>query len=108
MPHGAVSLSNARTRATARCRLGPRPQRAPTKDQPGGQMTPGGSAARPGLAGVWLTAEPVQAPIGPLLLAMLAPNLPNPAPREAEVEELGRGVKLTGAVLEYLGLQTVA
>jgi hypothetical protein len=60
------------------------------------------------LAGIWLTAEPVQTRIEPLLLEMLAPNLPNPALREAEVEEMGRGVKLAGAVLEYLGLRTVA
>ena len=71
-------------------------------------MTPGSSVAWPPLAGIWLTAEPVQTPIEPLLLDMLAPNLPNPALREAEVEELGRGVKFAGAVLEYLGLRTVA
>ncbi len=71
-------------------------------------MTPRGWAARPVLAGIWLSAEPVQTPIEPLLLDMLAQNLTNPALREAEAEELGRGVKLAGAVLEYLGLRTVA
>ena len=71
-------------------------------------MTPGSSVARMPLVGVWLTADPAPAPIEPLLLDMLAPNLPNSALREAEVEELGRGVKLAGAALEYLGLRMVA
>ena len=71
-------------------------------------MTPARSVARMPLSGIWLTAEPAPTRIEPLLLDMLAPNLPNPALREAEVEELGRGVKLAGAVLEYLGLRTVA
>src|SRR5574342_282052 len=71
-------------------------------------MVAGSVAVRMGLTGIWLTEEPVPAPIETLLLDMLAPNLPNPALREAELEELGRGVKLAGAVLEYLGLRTIA
>jgi CRP-like cAMP-binding protein len=71
-------------------------------------MTSGSSDARPRLAGIWLTTEAVQTSVERLLLEMLAPNLPNAALREAEVEELGRGVKLAGAVLEYLGLRTIA
>jgi CRP-like cAMP-binding protein len=60
------------------------------------------------LAGIWLTADPVRSEVERLLLDMLAPALPSPALREAEVEELRRGVKRAGAVLEYLGLQAVA
>jgi CRP-like cAMP-binding protein len=60
------------------------------------------------LTGIWLTAEPATAPIEPLLLDMLAPNMPNPVLREAVVEELGRGVKLAGVALESLGLTTAA
>src|SRR5713101_4328307 len=65
------------------------------------------SGTRPGLRGIWLTSEPVRTAIEPLLRDMLAPNLPNPILREAEIEELGRGVKLAGVALEYLGLLTV-
>jgi len=71
-------------------------------------MTAGTSDARPQLAGLWLSADPVQTPIERLLLDMLAPNLPNPVLREAEVEELRRGVKLAGPALEYLGLRPLA
>jgi len=60
------------------------------------------------LTGIWLTAEPATAPIEPLLLDMLAPNMPNPVLREAVVEELDRGVKLAGVALESLGLTTAA
>jgi CRP-like cAMP-binding protein len=56
---------------------------------------------------IWLTAEGVQASIEPLLLDMLAPNLPGSFPRDAEMEELGRGVKLVDVALEYLGLRAV-
>ncbi len=56
---------------------------------------------------IWLTAESVRTPIESLLADMLAPNLPGSFPREAEMEELRRGVKLTAVALEYLGLRTV-
>jgi CRP-like cAMP-binding protein len=56
---------------------------------------------------MWLTAEGVRTPIEPLLLDMLAPNLPGAFPRDAEMEELRRGVKLADVALEYLGLRTV-
>jgi CRP-like cAMP-binding protein len=59
------------------------------------------------MTGIWLTVEPVRAPIDRLLLEMLVPNLPNPLLREAEVDELGRGVQLAAVALEYLGLKTV-
>ena len=56
---------------------------------------------------MWLTAEWVRTSIEPLLLDMLAPNLPGAFPRDAEMEELRRGVKLADVALEYLGLRTV-
>jgi CRP-like cAMP-binding protein len=65
------------------------------------------SETRSGLTGIWLTAEPVRTPIDLLLLDMLAPNLPDPVLRQAEMEELGRGVKLADVSLEYLGLRAV-
>src|SRR5262249_16776499 len=55
---------------------------------------------------VWLTAERVGS-IEPLLLEMLSPNLPGTFPRDAEMEELRRGVKLADVALEYLGLRMV-
>ena len=71
-------------------------------------MTRAGSKGRPPLAGIWLAAEGVQTPVESLLLDMVAPNLLSPVLREAEVEELGRGAKLAGVALDYLGLRTVA
>jgi CRP-like cAMP-binding protein len=62
---------------------------------------------RPMPTAIWLTAELVRTPIEPLLLDMLAPNLPGSFPRDAEMEELRRGVKLADVALEYLGLRTV-
>src|SRR5215472_10478678 len=56
---------------------------------------------------IWLTAEPVRSPVDSLLQDMLAPNLPGVFPREAEMEELRRGVKLADVAIEYLGLRTV-
>ncbi len=58
--------------------------------------------------GIWLSADPVSTAVEPLLLDMLEPNLPNPVLRGATVEELGRGVKLAGVVVESLGLRTIA
>jgi CRP-like cAMP-binding protein len=63
--------------------------------------------ARPPLAGICLTAEPVKAPIESLLLHMLTPSLPSRFLREAELEELRRGAKLTNVALEYLGLRMI-
>jgi CRP-like cAMP-binding protein len=63
--------------------------------------------ARPMPTAIWLTAEAPRASVEPLLLDMLAPNLPGSFPREAEMEELRRGVKLADVTLEYLGLRTV-
>ena len=71
-------------------------------------MTRSESKGRPPLAGIWLAAEGVQTPVESLLLDMVAPNLLSPVLREAEVEELGRGAKLAGVALDYLGLRTVA
>jgi len=71
-------------------------------------MTRTGKKGRPPLAGIWLAAEGVQTPVESLLLDMVAPNLLSPVLREAEVEELGRGAKLAGVALDYLGLRTVA
>jgi CRP-like cAMP-binding protein len=50
----------------------------------------------------------VQTPIETLVIDMLAPNLPSRVLREAEVEELRRGVKLADVALEYLGLRTIS
>jgi CRP-like cAMP-binding protein len=58
------------------------------------------------MTGIWLTADPVRAPIEPLLLDMLAPQLPSPTLRRAELDELRRGTKLAAVILEYLGLQS--
>ena len=65
------------------------------------------SDTRPMLTGIWLTGETVRPSIEPLLLDMLAPSLPDPVLRQAEMEELRRGVKLAEVSLEYLGLRTV-
>ncbi len=65
------------------------------------------SRSVPPLAGIWLTADAIRIPIERLLLEMLAPNLPSPVLREAELAELRRGVKLTDVVLEYLGLRSL-
>ena len=59
------------------------------------------------VTGIWLTAELVQIPIEQLLLDLLAPNLPDPILRDAGLEELRRGVKLSSVALESLGLRTV-
>jgi CRP-like cAMP-binding protein len=64
--------------------------------------------SRPPLTGIWLTPEPAPLPIQSLLLEMLLPSLPNPILRDAELEELERGAKLSRVVLEYLGLRTIA
>src|SRR5215471_18602375 len=59
------------------------------------------------LTGIWLSADSVQARIESLILDMLAPTLPSRLLREAELEELRRGTKLTEVALEYLGLRTI-
>ena len=60
------------------------------------------------LIGIWLSAESVQTRIETLIIDMLAPNLPSRVLREAELEELRRGVKLADVALEYLGLRTIS
>jgi CRP-like cAMP-binding protein len=60
------------------------------------------------LTGIWLSAEPIQTPIDTLIIDMLATNLASRALREAELEELRRGVKLADVALEYLGLRTIS
>src|SRR6266436_1224644 len=60
------------------------------------------------LTGIWLSAESVQTPIETLVIDMLASNLPSRVLREAELEELRRGAKLTDVALEYLGLRTIS
>src|SRR5262245_9512742 len=64
-------------------------------------------AAPPRLTGIWLSADSVQTRIASLSLDMLAPTLPSRLLREAELEELRRGAKLTEVALEYLGLRTI-
>src|SRR5262245_2931187 len=59
------------------------------------------------LIGIWLSAESVQTRIEALVMDMLAPNLPSRVLREAELEELRRGVKLADVALEYLGVRTI-
>ena len=59
------------------------------------------------MTGIWLTADPIRLPIEPLLLEMLAPQLPSPTLRRAELEELRRGTKLAEVILEYLGLRSL-
>src|SRR4029453_12551121 len=66
-----------------------------------------GRDAAPMPRAMWLTAKGVRTAIEPLLLDMLAPNLPGAFPRDAEMEELRRGVKFADVALEYLGLRTV-
>src|SRR5262249_39439791 len=60
------------------------------------------------LTGIWLSTEPIQTPIDTLVLDMLASNLASRALREAELEELRRGVKLADVALEYLGLRSLS
>src|SRR5258705_10014923 len=71
-------------------------------------MTSPSPEARAPLTGIWLSAESVQTPIETLLIDMLAPNVPSRVLREAELEELRRGAKLTDVALEYLGLRTIS
>src|SRR5262249_48186917 len=71
-------------------------------------MTPRSPASLAPITGIWLSAEPVQTPIDTLLIEMLASNLASRALREAELEELRRGVKLASVALEYLGLRTIS
>src|SRR5258707_1824196 len=71
-------------------------------------MTSPSPEARAPLTGIWLSAESVQTPIETLLIDMLAPNVPSRVLREAELEELRRGAKLTDVGLEYLGLRTIS
>ena len=65
------------------------------------------SELRDPLIGIWLSAESVQTRIESLVMDMLAPNLPSRVLREAELEELRRGVKLADVALEYLGVRTI-
>src|SRR5262252_2538505 len=71
-------------------------------------MTSGSPEARVPLTGIWLSAEPIQTPIETLVIDMLASTLASRALREAELEELRRGVKLADVALEYLGLRTIS
>src|SRR5262249_57754658 len=71
-------------------------------------MTSRSPEVRVPLTGIWLSAEPIQTPIDTLLIEMLASNLASRALREAELEELRRGVKLASVALEYLGLPTIS
>src|SRR5215469_2145015 len=71
-------------------------------------MTSGSPEARVPLTGIWLSAEPIQTPIDTLVIDMLASTLASRALREAELEELRRGVKLADVALEYLGLRTIS
>src|SRR5262245_10924448 len=65
------------------------------------------SEQRVPLIGIWLSAESVQTRIEALVMDMLAPTLPSRVLREAELEELRRGVKLADVALEYLGVRTI-
>ncbi len=71
-------------------------------------MTSPSPEVRVPLTGIWLSAEPIQTPIDTLVIDMLASNLASRALREAELEELRRGVKLADVALEYLGLRTIS
>src|SRR6266498_2337328 len=71
-------------------------------------MTSRSPEVRVPLTGIWLSAEPIQTPIDTLVIDMLASNLASRALREAELEELRRGVKLADVALEYLGLRTIS
>ena len=71
-------------------------------------MTSPSLEVRVPLSGIWLSAEPIQTPIDTLVIDMLASNLASRALREAELEELRRGVKLADVALEYLGLRTIS
>src|SRR5262245_197240 len=70
-------------------------------------MTSRSPERRVPLTGIWLSAEPIQTPIDTLVLDMLTTNLASRALREAELEELRRGVKFVDVALEYLGLRTI-
>ena len=71
-------------------------------------MTSRSPEVRVPLTGIWLSTEPIQTPIDTLVIDMLASNLASRALREAELEELRRGVKLADVALEYLGLRTIS
>ncbi len=71
-------------------------------------MTSRAPETRAPLTGIWLSAESVQTPIETLVIDMLASTLASRALREAELEELRRGVKLVDVALEYLGLRTIS
>ena len=71
-------------------------------------MTSRSPEVRVPLTGICLSAEPIQTPIDTLIIDMLASNLASRALREAELEELRRGVKLADVALEYLGLRTIS
>src|SRR4030095_16004105 len=71
-------------------------------------MTSPSPEVRVPLTGIWLSAEPIQTPIDTRVIAMLAASLASRALREAELEELRRGVKLADVALEYLGLRTIS
>lgn len=58
--------------------------------------------------GIWLTAGPVRTRIEALLLDLLDPLQFSPLLQDSMIEELGRPVKRTDAVLEYLGLRLLA
>lgn len=58
--------------------------------------------------GIWLIAGPVRTRIEALLLDLLDPLQLSPLLQDAMIEELGRPVKRTDAVLEYLGLRLVS
>ena len=60
------------------------------------------------LRGIWLNPEQVATPIEHLLLQMMEPNQPNPALRQAVVEELNRKVKRKSVALQYLNLKEIA
>jgi CRP-like cAMP-binding protein len=71
-------------------------------------MTSRSPEVRVPLTGIWLSAESIQTPIDTLVIDMLTSNLASRALREAELEELRRGVKLADVALEYLGLRTIS
>src|SRR5262245_30904626 len=70
-------------------------------------MSSSSEQQRSPLVGIWLSAESVQTRIEALVMDMLAPNLPSRILREAELDELRRGVKLADVALEYLGVRTI-
>ena len=69
--------------------------------------TPTSGTAGGALRPIWLSRRPAPDPIEPLLLELLAPNLPDAGLRRALLEELTWPAKTADVVLDYFGLRGV-